>query len=152
MWYAEIDAAEDLNSSSLSALIEANLRVGVGSNVRQDDAALSAMQLAESEGLTLDPSWLEALGRWEIAIDLNKRHQAGTPFKSVSTALTCYHALTDFSAVLDLAKEYFPLLPQHERAQVGHWCTVAAWAEGDFEAMATYLSSQNKGSTKLLYK
>ena len=146
VWYAEIDAAEAMSESALTTLIEANLRVG-----RQEDATWSSMQLADGEGIWLQSSWYESLQRWPDAVEAN--HKEGlNDFGSLDTLITARHALTEFPEVLRIADEHYTGLPYNQKAQISHLCTVAAWAEGDFDAMGRYLSSQPKGATKLLYK
>lgn len=146
VWYAEIDAAEAMNESAFTTLVEANLRVG-----RQEDAAWSSMQLAESQGVWMQSAWFESLQRWPDAIEANRREGLNN-FESLDTLITARHALTEFPEVLKIADENYVGLPHHQKAQLSPLITLAAWAEGDFEAMGRYLSSQPKGSTKLLYK
>jgi len=146
LWYAEIDAGDLLNEQTLTSLIEANLRVG-----RQEDAAWSTMQLAEQNGVWLQSAWFESLGRWEDAIKANRAEGTRT-FEAVDTLITSQHALLNFPEVLQIARYHYPSLPHFQKAQISHWCMVAAWAQGDFEAMGRYLSSQPKGATKHLYK
>lgn len=151
VWYAEIDAEEELNAGTLEALIEANLRVGVGSNVRQYDGAWCSMELAQEKGTWLKSQWFQSLGRWDDAVTAVKK-EGLQDFDSMRTLLGCQHELTDFPAVLGIARGRFPTLSREQQADVAHWCTVASWAEGDFAAMGNFISCQPKGSTRLLYK
>jgi hypothetical protein len=151
VWYAEMDAYDHLDDRSMSLLIESNLRVGVGSNIKQDDAAWSSMLLAQDHGVWLKSDWYEALGRWSEAIAASKSRRTNE-LQSIETLLTCHYSLTNFPEVLRLAEAYYPSLSQWQRAKLSNWCTVSAWTVGDYTAMGKFLSSQPKGSSRLLYK
>ncbi|KAJ9118351.1 hypothetical protein QFC22_004267 [Naganishia vaughanmartiniae] len=72
LWYAEVDAVELFRTQKpidFPTLIEANIRVGVGSNINQQDAASSSIDLAlDMDGLMPKSDWLVALGKWDEAL------------------------------------------------------------------------------------
>lgn len=159
LWYAEIDCESlDNEQASLAKLIEANIRVGIASNNKQDDAALSSIKLAEAEfGMQPKSQWLQALSRWDEALQACEREtrtqvQQRPSFQSLSTQMICHYALADFEQVYDLSQKHHDSFTNPQKRDVAHWATVSAWAMGDFENMAKYVTYHKKGSTKLLYK
>lgn len=72
LWYFELDAVESTKAQKaidFSKLIEANIRVGIGSNINQQDAASSYIDLAlDTNGLMPKSDWLVALGKWDEAL------------------------------------------------------------------------------------
>jgi hypothetical protein len=140
----------------LSAHSKANIRLGVGSNLKQDDAAFATIDLFK-EGFGLEPksSWLQALGRWDEAIiTLDRESEAKGPlnFNDFSSRIVCLHSLMDFDQAYQLVMDQYDDFTQAERSEMAHFATIAAWAQGDFENMARFASNNRKGSTKFLYK
>jgi hypothetical protein len=77
LWYSEIDALEQFRAGEpidFPKLIEANIRVGVGSNINQQDAASSCIDLAlATNGLMPKSDWLVALGKWDEGLKATAR-------------------------------------------------------------------------------
>ncbi|KAJ9099964.1 hypothetical protein QFC21_003972 [Naganishia friedmannii] len=128
LWYTEIDAVEQFRAGKpidFPKLIEANIRVGVGSNINQQDAASSSIDLAlDMTGLMPKSDWLVALGKWDEALK--------------ATAREAQHGETDlFTNVANqLANEYYDQFSNSQKTKIAHWNTVASWAVGDFLKMA----------------
>ncbi len=122
----------------MSNLIEANIRVGVGSNIKQDDAAWSSIELAGIEfGLKPKASWLQALSKWDLA--LKAVDEAVTPgnmlsYQQMETKLICYHALSDYQSAYALAMDQFDLLTPSEKSETSYFAALGAWAMSDFQS------------------
>ncbi len=130
--------------------------MGVGSNIRQDDAAFASIDLYKEEfGLEPKSSWLQALGLWDealIALDREFDGRAQLTFKEFSGRLVCFHALMDFDQGYQLVMNHYDDFEHAERSDMSHFAAVASWAQNDFENLARFASNHPKGTTKLLYK
>lgn len=157
LWYSEIDidnngGFKELDQRKLENLIESNIRVGIGSNVKQDDAAWSAIQLAQdSIGLQPKSMWLNALGLWDDAI-VAARKEDQSDFRSLATRIECNHNLTNFEENYHMAQTYWQSFTHIQKLWVGNWVAIASFSVGDFESMSHYIMSLKKGSQKSLYK
>lgn len=101
LWYAELDMDENGgfskdNSEQLKSLVEANIRVAVGSNIKQDAAAWATIELGQDIcNVPATSAWLTALGKWDEAILAANREDRISP-QNIATRMECYHNLADF--------------------------------------------------------
>ncbi len=136
--------------------VTANIRLGLGSHIKQDDAAFAGMELYKQEfGFDPKSSWLQALQEWDLglaAIDRESDAKGLPTFDTLSGRMACLHQMMDFDQVHRIALDHFDTFTQAERVETAHWAAIASWSQGDFDNMARFVSHQRKGPTKLLYK
>lgn len=157
LWYAELDMDENGgfspdNNERLSSLVEANIRVAVGSSIKQDDAAWATIELGQDTCEVVAPSsWLAALGKWDEAISAANQEDRSNP-QNIATRMECYHNLADFEENYQLSQEHDDLIIASQRIPVAHWSSLAALAVGDLDRMNRHVGSLKKGSLRSLYK
>ena len=139
--YKELEFEEEKTPSTVEALISIN------NQLQQTDAAVGILRNAQKyRDFDFKESWFIKLERWEEALAAyEKREQQRPPQDHISAfeitmgKMKCLHALGEWDILADLADQKWSLANADQRRNIAPLASAAAWGQGQWERMDTYL-------------
>ena len=138
--YKELEFEEEKTPSTVEALISIN------NQLQQEDAAVGILRNAKKyRDFDFKESWFVKLGRWEEALaayelrEQQRPHDHITAFEITMGKMKCLHALGEWDLLADLADQKWSLANADQRRIIAPLASAAAWGQGQWERMDTYL-------------
>ena len=145
--YKELEFEEEKTPSTVEALISIN------NQLQQTDAAVGILRNAQKyRDFDFKEGWYVKLERWDEALAAYEKREKQYPqddqtaFEITMGKMKCLHALGEWDILADLADQKWSLANQDQRRVIAPLASAAAWGQGQWERMDTYLEGMKPHS------
>ena len=145
--YKELEFEEEKTPSTVEALISIN------NQLQQTDAAVGILRTAQKyRDFDFKEGWYVKLERWDEALAAYEKREKQYPqdektaFEITMGKMKCLHALGEWDILADLADQKWSLANTDQRRVIAPLASAAAWGQGQWERMDTYLEGMKPHS------